>query len=347
LVFLPLGVPTGAASRQPRSETALLDEVRAAATHLVRELKHAEEATAGWSDRELSEILVDAALSECLAQLASTGCWGETNRIPSSELWRIAGPVLEVGSLQHHARFKPYGYAGDHVMLARICERSVCDHTLGSVFDRYFLRQAAPEAVRARTEHVAASLVSHRLAHAGGEYQAVSVGAGPALDISQAVAALPREFRATLGVRLLDLDPDALDAAGKRLEPQLPVDRVTCTRTNLHRLAKGARGADELGTANFLVCSGFFDYLDDPTATALLGLFWRQLAPGGLLLVGNFAPHNPSRAYMEWIGNWYLKYRTPEELERLAVQAAIPRDRFRLGCERTGVDLFLVVTKSC
>ena len=110
-------------------------------------------------------------------------------------------------------------------------------------------------------------------------------------------------------------------------------------------MSQGARGAGELGNPDFLVCSGFFDYLDDPPAAALLGLFWRQLAAGGLLVVGNFAAHNPSRAYMEWIGNWYLKYRTTKQMEGLAVQAGIPRACFRVGCERTGVDLFLVVTK--
>jgi hypothetical protein len=48
---------------------------------------------------------------------------------------------------------------------------------------------------------------------------------------------------------------------------------------------------------------------------------------------------------MEWIGNWYLTYRTPAELERLALQAGIPRDRFSVACEPSGVNLFLVARK--
>ncbi len=143
----------------------------------------------------------------------------------------------------------------------------------------------------------------------------------------------------------MDLDPAALDAARGRLGPLLAGNEPECIRTNLYRLAQGARGAGELGSPDFLVCAGLFDYLDDAPAVALLGFFWRQLAAGGRLLVGNFAPHNPSRAYMEWIGNWYLKYRTAEQLEELPLAAGIPRGNFQIACERTGVDLFVAASK--
>jgi SAM-dependent methyltransferase len=319
--------------------------VRAAATDLVASLSEVERLTAGWSDERLADILVDAALSECLVRLAATDCWGEANRLPSSELWRIAGPILEVGSLQHHARFKPHGYAGDYEMLSRISEQSCCGHPLGRVFDRYFLRQAAPEAVRARTQHIAATLVAHCLRRPRQEYQIASVGSGPAIDVFEALAAMPKPCLASARVRLLDLDPTALDVARGRLEPLLPQRSLDAIRTNLFRLAQGARGARELRSPDFLVCAGLFDYLDDEPAASLLSLFWRQLAEGGVLLVGNFAPHNPSRAYMEWIGNWYLKYRTIDDMEKLATVAGIPREQFRVGCERTGVDLFLVAWK--
>jgi len=345
LVFVPLGTPKSAAIEGRQVDRGLLDDVRAAGHDLLRRLHEAERLTAAWSDRRLAEALVDAALSDAMVRLARTECWGEANRLPSTELWAVAGPVLDVGSLQHLARFKPHGYAGDYVMLTRICEESCCSHPLGSVFDWYFLRQAAPEAVRARTQHTATALVADCLERARKEYRVASVGSGPAIDVARAAATLPEESRAALRVKLLDLDPAALDAARRRLEPLLAGDGLACTRTNLYRLAQGARGAGELGNPDFLVCAGFFDYLDDAPAVSLLALFWRQLAAGGRLLVGNFAPHNPSRAYMEWIGNWYLKYRTAEQLESLALAAGIPSGDFHIACERTGVDLFLVASK--
>jgi extracellular factor (EF) 3-hydroxypalmitic acid methyl ester biosynthesis protein len=94
-----------------------------------------------------------------------------------------------------------------------------------------------------------------------------------------------------------------------------------------------------------LICSGLFDYLPDEAATAMLRLFWGCLAEGGVLMVGNFAPHNPTRAYMEWIGNWYLTYRTPSDLERMAVEAGISPHKFSIGSEALGVDLILTAKK--
>jgi SAM-dependent methyltransferase len=343
-------VAFGPASDQEPAEPAatpeeLLPEVRRIAERLVGELEEARRLTREWADERLTEMLVDSALEACLRELAKTGCWGEANRLPSGELWRIAGPVLEVGTLQHHARFKPRGYAGDYQMLSRICNQDLCPHPLGRVFDRFFLRQAAPRAVRSRTQAIAASLVRHFLQHEGPVYQAVSVGSGPAIDVRLAAETLPAAERSRLEVKLLDLDPEALEYAGKQLELLLAPGALECLRENLPRLPKRRDLGQTVGTPDFLVCSGLFDYLTDEGGAALLGSFWRQLAPGGLLLVGNFAPHNPSRAYMEWIGNWYLTYRTAGQLEQVTHQAGIPADCVAIGSEEVGVDLFLMATK--
>jgi hypothetical protein len=49
---------------------------------------------------------------------------------------------------------------------------------------------------------------------------------------------------------------------------------------------------------------------------------------------------------MEWIGNWYLTYRTRDELAELAQVAGIPRTAFTLGVEAAGVNLYLHAAKS-
>jgi len=330
---------------QPGHVDLVLPTVRATGCQLADDLHRAEKSTDHWSNQRLAAALVDQALSNCLARLAETRLWGEANRVPSGELWQVAGPLLEVGALQHRARFKPRGYAGDFQMLAQICQHYRCDHPLGRAFDDFFQGQAAPQAVRARTEQTAAALAAECLAHDGPRFHAVSVGSGPGLDVRQALSMLPQSRRSMVRVTLLDLDPEALDFAQRQLEPFLPDGALTCTRTNLFRLAQARRPAVGPEAADLLVCSGLFDYLEDGPAASMLEWFWQRLAPGGLLLVGNFAPHNPSRAYMEWIGNWYLTYRTPQQLEQLAARAGIPADQVSVGCERLGVDLFLVGKK--
>jgi len=335
-------------STQSPQPDDVLPLVREAASRLVDDLDRAERLTGSWSDEPLAVALVDAALSSCLARLAQTRLWGEANRLPSGELWKIAGSRLEVGVLQHAARFKPRAYAGDFEMLARICGGYRCEHPLGRAFDAFFQAQAAPQAVRSRTEQTGAAIASDCLARPAGPYHVVSVGSGPALDVRRALGLLPEGRRSQLRVTLLDLDPDALDFARAQLAPLLPDGAdaaLRCTRANLFRLPQKANPGVAVRAADFLICTGFFDYLDEEPAAAMLRWFWERLAPGGSLLVGNFAPHNPSRAYMEWIGNWYLIYRTAEQIRELAARARISPGSVTIGCERLGVDLFLGARK--
>jgi len=326
---------------QAIESNSLPQRVGAIAERFVADLQQAETQTGGWSNERLSDLLVDAALSRCLRGLAATGCVGEANRIPSGELWRIAGSFLEFGSLHTHARFKPHGYAGDHIMLTRIWEHSCSDHPLGRAFDRFFLSQAAPSAVRSRMELAAAALAEHCLQSDATPYHVVSVGAGPAIDVALALDQLPSERRAQLHVTLLDLDPAALAMARDRVEPLLPEGALACIRENLFRLPKKADAGAMPPQIDFLICSGLFDYLHDDAAVAMLDLFYHRLSPSGKMLIGNFAPHNPTRPYMEWVGNWYLLHRTAEDLRRLAAQGGIPSEHFHIGAERLGIDLFL------
>lgn len=320
---------------------ALTTEVRQAAETLVGALDSAQRWTDDWANESLSDALVDRALSDCLAQLARTGCWGRDNQIPSGELWRIAGEWLKVGALQERARSKPLGYAGDYQMLDWIVRWQCCEHPLGRFFDRFFQRQAAPEAVRARTLLAAGAIAADCLARGSGPYHVVSVGVGPGLDLAAAAEMLPSQRRGALRFTLLDLDEAGLEFAAGHLCKHVAQSQVTVVRDNLFRLARNKRAAERMAGANFVLCTGLFDYFDDASAPALLQLFWQSLAPEGRMLVGNFAPHCPTRAYMEWIGNWYLNYRTEAELAELANTAEIPKACRSIVSERSGIDGFL------
>jgi hypothetical protein len=100
-----------------------------------------------------------------------------------------------------------------------------------------------------------------------------------------------------------------------------------------------------LAGADLIFCTGLFDYLDDPTAAEMLSVLWQQLGAGGQLRVFNFSPVNPTRAYMEWLGNWYLTYRTDSQMQSLAAAAGIPPECCAIGAEPLGVNLFVTATK--
>ena len=117
------------------------------------------------------------------------------------------------------------------------------------------------------------------------------------------------------------------------------------SKWTLFRLPKKPVFSASLAEADLLVCTGLFDYLDDTAAIQMLATFWERLAPGGKLVVFHFAPGNPTRAYMEWFGNWYLIYRTREELGRLAEAAGIPADCQTVGAEPEGINVYVSAVK--
>lgn len=330
----------------PVSPELLIAQVRGAAGRLVADLHQAERWTDGWQNEPLGVAVVDVAMSKFLAKLAHTGCWGRANQIPSEEIWEVAGRLLEVGSLQLRARTKPRGYDGDYEMLTRICQNKRCDHPLGRLFDSFFLSQAAPRAVANRTEQIGRSLVSHCLASRRKPYRVVSVGSGPALDLELAVSLLPAERRKALHITLLDLDEEALEHAKAGLTQFVDPKQLQPMQVNLARLEKKPDTAAVFADVDFISCSGFFDYLAEEAAAAMLKFFWRSLADDGMLLVGNFAAHCPTRAYMEWIGNWYLQYRTPEAMEAIGRAASLPDGRWDVCAERSGVNLFFSACKA-
>lgn len=301
-----------------------------------------------WSAPD-GEGVVAAALDECLARLRAIGPEGRDNQLPSDALWKVAGSLLERGDLQRRARFKPRGYAGDFEMQRDFWLRRECDDPLGRLFDRYFLRQQAVEAVRARMELIGAAIAERLRARgrgAGEDFRVVSVGSGPAIDLRLAAESLGEEERRRLRLTLVDIDEQALDFGRVELRRLVDDGQIRTVRENLFRLARGKRGAELLGGADFIACTGLFDYLNDADAAALLRLFWDSLAPGGTAYGGNFAPHCSTRAYMEWIGNWYLAYRTFDQMTVLGQMAGIPASRRRVAADRTGCDLFLIAAKT-
>lgn len=320
----------------------LCREAAQAAGALVRELAEAAGLSSDWRDENAGFALLSIAMDRCLNRLAATGRWGKANQLASSQFWSIAGAVLDIGWLQPRARHKPRGYAGDYEMFVRFWQHSCDNHPLGRLFDRYFQRQAAVEAVRSRTTYLAQAIVAAVLKRPPGRaFRVVSVGCGPAIELELAASWLPDAHRRDLRVTLLDFDPDALEHARSRLAGVLAGEQFATLRENLYRLPDRRQAAEAIDGADLLYCAGLFDYLSDDVAGEMLRFFWRRLAAQGTLVVGNFAPHNPTRAYMEWVGNWHLTYRTHDDLARLARTAGMPERAFTVASEPLGIDLFL------
>jgi len=334
------------------SSDAVLHEVRQAAGALLRELQQIEGDLSSSQSGEMLYLSLAAALDRCMRRLAALEFWGPENRLPSSELWNVAGHLLSRGWLQNQARTKPRGYAGDYETLVRIYENRLCDDRLGRLFDRYFQEQAAPGAVRNRMEMIADWIVDAAIrpdgpnATEGVPYRVSIVGSAFGLEVRDALRQLNPAQRENIYVTLIDLDPTAIEFARGQLSPLLAENGLTALSTNLFRLPERPQEASVLAGSDLMFCPGLFDYLDDTAAIAMLPILYEQLSPGGRLTIFQFAPHNPTRAYMEWMANWYLIYRDANGLRTLVESAGLPDAECSVGAEALGVDLYAAIARA-
>jgi hypothetical protein len=172
------------------------------------------------------------------------------------------------------------------------------------------------------------------------------VGSALGLEIRDACARIAQQQRRRLHAVLLDLDPEGIDVAKNHLAPLLREEQISAAAMNVFRLPDRPNSAPELRDCNLIVCPGLFDYLGDDAAINMLRVLYERVAAGGQLTVFQFAPHNPSRAYMEWFGNWYLIYRTPEDFQRLVQSANLAGVTVDFGAEPLGIDLYASICRS-
>jgi len=333
-------------SREPGHESVydMICVVREAAQRLVREMKRAEAWTSGWSDRRLSGALVETALRRCLATLASLQCWGRDNEMLSHELWRIAGKWLERGWLQSLTRDNSHQF-DDSELLTRLTDQTVSTDPLGRTFDEYFIKQSGSLAIRNRSELLASEISRSYLRRQPAEFHILSFGSGPGGEVHHFLQQLSSARRGAVRLTLVDHSSQALQNARLRLHTHAQLANLVLEQENLFRMSEPSHPESVSLDTDFLICPGLFDYLSEAAAPQMLSYLYRRLAPRGRMLVGNFSPHNPTRAYWEWIGNWYLNYRDESSLQQIAAAAGIPESQTRVFADSFGVILYLDVTR--
>lgn len=143
--------------------------------------------------------------------------------------------------------------------------------------------------MRARTKLVAESIVDVVRQSSNKLIRVCSVGSGAAIDVELACRELSLIERGKIEVTLLDIDPDALVHAEQRLSPLLAREQLHLQRENLFRLPRLNRTKSVLGDADFISCTGLFDYLPNDDAIAMLRCFWSCLKADGEMMLFNFA----------------------------------------------------------
>ena len=120
---------------------------------------------------------------------------------------------------------------------------------------------------------------------------------------------------------------------------------VQLRHDTIRRLLDDERIFEAYGPVDLVFSSGLFDYLRFHTGVRLIRNLHRILAPDGQLLVGNIVPEQPTRWIFDHHLDWFLEYRSREELLAMG-EAASSRGQVTIVEETSGYNPFVRLTGS-
>lgn len=276
-----------------------------------------------FDDSELSEVygkLLDHHGWEAMEKLFE--CLHVRRKESSDQEWKeftkicLRHPLRE---LVHQDPFtsrgfsKPRGYAGDAVLMDYIYDSPSlkngpegCTEVGRQVF-QYITNLRCARAVRNRCEIVAKRIDS--TARKVQQPRILAIAAGHMREAERCEALQHGRIGKWMA---FDSDTLSLDEVAR-----------SYSRFNVTTIAGSVRQLltrkVQLGKADFVYSTGMFDYLHQALAQRLVQHFFDALLPGGRLLIANFLPGHIEQGYMESYMDWYLVYRTPQEMLDLAM----------------------------
>ncbi len=232
-------------------------------------------------------------------------------------------------TLHGHSISKPYGYAGDFMLIDKIYREYVTPDERFAKWDLLWHSLVGAKAVRNRKSYFKQVMLDRLTGKSC--FSLLNVASGPARDLAELYALIQP---GTLETTCIEADERAIDYA-KELN-----------KANLHAIRfiqKNIFRHETDSTYDMVWSAGLFDYFTDPIFVKILRRFINWTKPGGEIIIGNFNTENPSRSFMELFGDWYLHHRSANKLTELALEAGISKRNIRVEQESAGVNLFLHV----
>jgi hypothetical protein len=248
---------------------------------------------------------------------------------------RMLTPVLLAGPIWRRAYEKPLGYPGDYLFMNQIYDWT---YEGGTLFEKLLHRLGLEvgHCVSARMEamwQTISEAVDSRIRK--DVVRITSVGAGPAHEVysflSKGLSGGSVEFT------LIDQEKQALAHGYDKIYPltiaHSESTRVSCLHVSFMEMLRGLGDAFPVVPQDLIYSMGLIDYLPARRAQSLIGRLYRQLAPGGSLVIGNLKKTAEGPLWpMELVCDWSLLYRDEAEMRALAegldaVEVEVKEDR--------------------
>ena len=276
-------------------------------------------------DSRMSPTLVDQAALSLLRYRSAAPLdeWKEfaTGSFRSHDLFRI----LQADPYASYSVRRPRGYPGDAVLMDFIYGGGSTPASLAassevgrSIYKQVSENPAFP-AIQGRRDLLAGRI--DELCRANRSSRILSVACGHLRE-----GWVLRKSERPRPARFLALDQDEKSIA--LVAAEQAESGVECLRESAIRLLSNQF---DIGEFDLIYSAGLYDYLSDEFSTRLLQAMVRRLASRGTLLVANMLPDIPACGYMEAVMDWWLIYRTPQQMADMGRQVAAAGDvRYRV-----------------
>ena len=249
------------------------------------------------------------------------------------EFRELIKPSLNIDTMHGFGFLKPFGYSGDFFMIEKIYSRWINHNEKCEKWDIFFHNHLATQAVRNRKQFFLDVLENIEKNDEIKDKAILILGSGPATDVAEFCENNPQS---KMYFDLLDLDSKAIDYA--KIKNIKHLSRLNFLKGNVLRLKPEKDYA-------LIWSAGLFDYFGDRHFTFLMKKYIEFVRKDCELIVGNFSQNNPSQNYMEIMGDWFLNYRSEEELVKISKNAGILKEQIKLESEPLGINLFMRIIK--
>ncbi|MEZ4861156.1 MAG: class I SAM-dependent methyltransferase [Caldilineaceae bacterium] len=249
------------------------------------------------------------------------------------EIRTAFGYALSEETIQGFGYKKPHGYPGDYEMLEKLYLEHVSSDASLANWDNFFHWQRCVIAVRNRKQFFICLLKCLEHSSCSEQMQVLDLASGPARCECEF---LRNDSTGKTFFDCVDFDGDAIAYAKNLCREHL--ERINFYNANVFRFKTRNR-------YQLIWSAGLFDYFDDKQFKFLLKRLVTLLDIEGELVIGNFSPDNPTRDYMEIVGDWYLYYRTQNDLMTLAQDCGISATDIRITQEPEEIILFLHIKR--
>ena len=266
----------------------------------------------------------------------ATCCWGY--------VFKEIFPYFMRSRFAERAYYKPKGYAGDFLMMEMIYKnRPNGDGKLGSLVDGWCLETDAAKAVRGRRELLGRQLrfQCDRRRENGSPIRIMNLACGSNRELFDFLSHC--EYSRQIEATCVDADSEALEFTAHRVNTFPHEASIRFMNDNVIKWSLG-RVQHNYDTQDIIYSAGLTDYLDPRLFVALVNRCYEYLKPGGILIVGNFGPNNPNRAFMDHVLHWRVIHRSESELKNLFLDTPFGNN-IEIFSEEQGLNLFAFAKK--